>query len=103
MAIKKVGDTRSETALSNTASRINLCTPHNEQPSSISYHWSESISPPFVKTLQLQHDLPGAITFEPFIGDGRPGDIAADMLEFCTLIGEPARRRSQGLIVQCST
>ena len=43
----------------------------------------------FVRTLQLQRDLPGAIMFEPFIGDGRPGDIAAEMLEFCTLIGEP--------------
>jgi hypothetical protein len=31
----------------------------------------------FVGTLQLQHDLAGAITFEPFIGDGRPGDIGA--------------------------
>jgi hypothetical protein len=26
----------------------------------------------FVRTLQLQHDLPGAITFKPFVGDGRP-------------------------------
>jgi hypothetical protein len=26
----------------------------------------------FVRTLQLQHDLAGAITFEPFVGDGRP-------------------------------
>jgi hypothetical protein len=51
------------------------------------------VVPSFVRTLQLQHDLPGAITFEPFVGDGRPGDIAAEMLEFCTLIGAPAHRR----------
>ena len=34
----------------------------------------------FVRTLQLQHDLAGAITFEPFVGDGRPGDIAAELV-----------------------
>jgi len=28
----------------------------------------------------LQHDLAGAITFEPFVGDGRPGDIAAELV-----------------------
>ena len=43
----------------------------------------------FVRTLQLQHDLAGAITFEPFIGDGRPSDIAAELLQFQTLIGAP--------------
>ena len=31
----------------------------------------------------------GAITFEPFVGDGRPGDIAAEVLQFFTLIGAP--------------
>src|SRR5262249_20854289 len=28
----------------------------------------------FVRTLQLRHDLAGAITFEPFVGDSRPSD-----------------------------
>ena len=32
----------------------------------------------FVRTLQLQYDLAGAIALEPFVGDGRPGDIAAE-------------------------
>ena len=49
----------------------------------------------FVRTLQLQHDLAGAITFEPFVGDGRPGDIAAELLEFCALIGAPAQGRRE--------
>ena len=31
--------------------------------------------------------------FEPFVGDGRPGDIAAELLQFFTLIGAPAHRR----------
>jgi hypothetical protein len=48
----------------------------------------------FVRTLQLQHDLAGAITFEPFVGDGRPGDIAAEPLQFFTLIGAVHRDRS---------
>src|SRR5262245_60773254 len=47
----------------------------------------------FVRTLQLQHDLAGAITFEPFVGDGRPSDITAELLQFQTLIGAPAQRR----------
>ena len=44
----------------------------------------------FVKTLQLQHDVAGAITLEPFVGDGRPGNVAAELLQFFTLIGAPA-------------
>ena len=39
--------------------------------------------------LKLQHDLAGAIMFEPFVGDGRPSDIAAELLQFQTLIGAP--------------
>ena len=31
--------------------------------------------------LQLQHDLAGAITLEPFIGNGEAGDIAAQAFE----------------------
>jgi hypothetical protein len=34
----------------------------------------------FVRTLQLKHDLAGAVTLEPFVGDGRPGDIAAELV-----------------------
>jgi hypothetical protein len=41
----------------------------------------------FVCTLELQHDLAGAIALEPFIGDRRPGDIAAQVLQVCTLSG----------------
>jgi hypothetical protein len=51
----------------------------------------------FVRTLQLQHDLAGAITFEPFVSDGRPSDIPAELLEFQTLIGAPAHRRMEAL------
>jgi hypothetical protein len=54
----------------------------------------------FVRTLQLQHDLAGAITFEPFVGDGRAGDIAAELLQFFTLIGAPAHRRMQAKAVR---
>ena len=54
----------------------------------------------FVRTLQLQHDLAGAIRFEPFVGDGRPGDIAAELLEFFTLIGAPAHRRMEAKAVR---
>ena len=57
----------------------------------------------FVRTLQLQHDLAGAITFEPFVGDGRPGDIAAELLEFFTLIGAPAHRRMEAKAVRVDT
>ena len=57
----------------------------------------------FVGTLQLQHDLAGAIAFEPFVGDGRPGDIAAEVLEFCTLIGAPAHRRMEAKAVRVDT
>ena len=54
----------------------------------------------FVRTLQLQHDLAGAVELEPFVGDGRPGDIAAELLQFCTLIGAPAHRRVQAKAVR---
>jgi ABC transporter substrate binding protein len=54
----------------------------------------------FVGTLQLQHDLAGAVTFEPFVGDGRPGDIAAELLEFLALIGAPAHCRMEAKAVR---
>ena len=57
----------------------------------------------FVRTLQLQHDLAGAITFEPFVGDGRPGDIATELLQFQTLIGAPAQGRMEAKAVRVDT
>ena len=57
----------------------------------------------FVRTLQLQHDLAGAITLEPFVGDGRPSGIAAELLQFQTLIGAPAQRRMEAKAVRVDT
>jgi hypothetical protein len=34
----------------------------------------------------LQHDIAGAVEFEPFIGDGGAGDITAQLLQFVALI-----------------
>jgi hypothetical protein len=47
----------------------------------------------FVRPVQLQYDLAGAVTLEPFVGDGRLGDVAAELLQFFTLIGAPAQPR----------
>ena len=33
------------------------------------------VVPSLYATLQLQHDLAGAVTLEPFVGDRRAGDI----------------------------
>src|SRR5919106_999065 len=57
----------------------------------------------FVRTLQLQHNLAGAIALEPLVGDGRPGDVAAELLQFFTLIGAPARRRMEAKAVRVDT
>ena len=46
-----------------------------------------------VGTLELQHDLACWIAFEPFAGDGRAGDIAAQALELLALMGGTARPR----------
>jgi hypothetical protein len=55
--------------------------------------------------LQLQHEVAGATTLEPFVGDSRSGDVAAGLLQFCTLIGAPAHRRSSSKpwATTCST
>ena len=45
--------------------------------------------------LQLQHDLAGAITLEPFVGNGGARDIAAQALELRALTGATAHRRMQ--------
>src|SRR5215471_970658 len=49
----------------------------------------------FERVLQLQHHLAGAVTLEPFVGDRRAGDIAAQVLQFLGLIGAPAHRRME--------
>jgi hypothetical protein len=54
----------------------------------------------FVRTLQLQYDLAGAVTLEPFVSDGRPGNVAAELLQFFTPIGAPAHRRVQAKAVR---
>ena len=54
----------------------------------------------FVRTLQLQYDLAGAVTLEPFVGDGRPGNVAAELLQFFTLNGALAHRRVQAKAVR---
>ena len=35
----------------------------------------------FVKTLQLKHELAGTVSFEPFVGDSRPTNVAAELLQ----------------------
>src|SRR5919106_5428046 len=57
----------------------------------------------FVGALQWQHDLAGAVTLEPFIGDRRAGDIAAQVLKLLALIGAPAHRRMQAKAVRVDT
>ena len=39
-----------------------------------------------VRAFELQYDITGAVEFEPFIGDGGAGDVAALLLEFVALI-----------------
>jgi hypothetical protein len=53
-----------------------------------------------VATLQLQHELAGAVTLEPFVGRWRAGDIAAQPFEFLTLLGATADPRAQAEAVQ---
>ena len=48
----------------------------------------------------LQHHLAGAVTLEPFVGDRRAGDIAAQVLQFLALIGAPAHRRMEAKAVE---
>ncbi len=45
-----------------------------------------------IRSFQLQHDIAGAVECEPFIGDGRAGDVAAQLLELSTLIHGAAHR-----------
>ncbi len=48
--------------------------------------------PIFIRGFQLQHDIAGAVECEPFIGDGRAGDVATQLLELITLIHGAAHR-----------
>ena len=40
--------------------------------------------------LELQHHLAGAIALEPFVGNGRAGDLAAQAFERLALMGATA-------------
>ena len=40
-----------------------------------------------IRALELQHHLAGTITLEPFVGNGRAGDGAAQVFERLALIG----------------
>ena len=46
-----------------------------------------------VGALELQHDLARWIALEPFVGNGRAGDIAAQAFELLALMGATAYRR----------
>jgi len=50
--------------------------------------------------LQLQHDLAGAITLEPFVGNGGACDLAAQAFERLALTGATAHRRMQAEAVR---
>ena len=43
---------------------------------------------------------PARLHFEPFVGDRRAGDIAAQVLQFLALIGGPAHRRMEAKAVE---
>ncbi len=45
-----------------------------------------------IRAFQLQYNVTGAVGFEPFIGDGRAGDVAAQLLELVALIHGAAHR-----------
>jgi len=51
-------------------------------------------------TLELQHDLAGWIALEPFVGNRRAGDIAAQAFELLALMGATAYCRMQAETVR---
>src|SRR5882724_4026855 len=57
----------------------------------------------FVGALELQHDVARAVTLEPFVGDCRAGDIAAQVLQLLALIGAPTHRRVEAKAVRVDT
>src|SRR3954447_1457404 len=50
--------------------------------------------------LELQHDLARWIALEPFVGNGRAGDIAAQAFEFLALMSATAYCRMQAETVR---
>ncbi len=45
-----------------------------------------------IGAFELQYNVTGTVEFEPFIGDGGAGDVAAQLLELVTLIHGAAHR-----------
>ncbi|MEO5862396.1 MAG: hypothetical protein ABIQ03_08035 [Burkholderiales bacterium] len=43
-----------------------------------------------IRALELQHDLASAVALEPFVGNGRAGNIPTQVFEFLALIGAAA-------------
>ena len=56
-----------------------------------------------VWALESQHDIAGAVKFEPFVGDGRTGDVAAQLLEFVALIHGAAHLGMEAESLRVST
>ena len=61
-----------------------------------------------VGTLELQHDLAGWTAFEPLVGNGRAGDIAAQAFELLALMsatancGVSAQSRAIAIVISAS-
>ena len=53
-----------------------------------------------IGALQLQHRLASTVALEPFVGNGRAGDIAAQLFECLALIGAATHRRVQAKAVR---
>ena len=51
-----------------------------------------------IGALQLQHRLASTVALEPFVGNGRAGDIAAQLFERLALIGAATHPRVQALV-----
>ena len=64
--------------------------------------WSMSISKTRLSSL-AQLMRADAVTLEPFVGDRRPGDIAAQVLQLLALIGAPAHCRMKSEAVEFGT
>jgi hypothetical protein len=50
--------------------------------------------------LELEHDLSGSIAREPFVGNRRAGDVAAQAFELLALMGATAYCRMQAETVR---
>ena len=60
------------------------------------------VVPSLYARISSNHDIAGAVTLEPFIGDRQPGDIVAQLLQFYALIGAPAHYRVDAKAVRIS-